>query len=461
MSTLGEPEPESASAADPAITAKFVTGSTMRHVMVMTFTGALGLMAIFFVDLVDMYFLSLLGTAEVAGAIGFAGAIVFTNLSFAIGLAIASAALVARSLGAGNTDRARAYSSNTIAFSLVFGVAIAVLLAFLAPSILDLLGARGAAKAMALDYLVIVIPSFPLLCIGLCLTGVLRALGDAKRAMYLTLSAAITNAVLDPVFIFGLEMGVQGAAAASAVARVVMLGFGFYAVVRVHKFARLPVMESFRRDLPDILKIVIPAMLTQIATPIGNAYITYAMAPFGTGAVAALAIVTRLVPVAFGIVFSLSGAIGPIVGQNFGAGKHDRVVQTYFDALKFCTLYVVLTSVVLFFLRAEIAAAFNASGEAAALVIFFCAVIGPTWLFAGFQYVANASFNNLGKPHYSTTFNWAKTLVGIIPLATAGAWVWGAEGVMLGMGAANAIFGLAAVLYGYRLIRSAEREASA
>ena len=88
--------------------APFVTGSTMRHVVVMTLTGALGLMSLFSVDLVDLFFLSMLNQTEVTAAIGYAGTIVFTNLSVSIGSGIAAAALVARNLGAGDMERARA-----------------------------------------------------------------------------------------------------------------------------------------------------------------------------------------------------------------------------------------------------------------------------------------------------------------------------------------------------------------
>ncbi len=96
--------------------APFVTGSTMRHVTVMTLTGALGLMSMFLVDLVDLFFLSLLERTEVTAAIGYAGTIVFANLSLSIGTGIAAAALVARNLGAetpsgrANTPRARSCS---------------------------------------------------------------------------------------------------------------------------------------------------------------------------------------------------------------------------------------------------------------------------------------------------------------------------------------------------------------
>lgn len=424
----------------------------MKHVVVMTLTGALGLMAVFFVDLADMYFLSLLGEAEVAGAIGFAGAIVFINLSIGIGIAITSSALVSRSLGGGHTQAAKQFAASTLLFSFLFSLVVAAALWVGTSPILRTLGAEGEALAKAEAYLRIVIPSFPMLCLGLCLSGILRGIGDAKRAMYVTLSGALTNAILDPILIFGLEMGVEGAAAASAAARCVMVLVGFHAAYSAHHFLMRPTFWLLRRNLGDILRISVPAMLTQLATPVGNAYVTFAIAPFGDSAVSALAVVTRIVPVAFGVVFSLSGAIGPIIGQNFGAGRPDRVKASFGNALIFATIYVVLTSIILYLARAPIAAAFNASAEATVLIAFFCTWIGPTWLFAGFQYVSNASFNNLGKPHYSTGFNWAKSLIGLVPLVTVGTWIGAAQGGLAGMAAANVVFGVVSALAARSLI---------
>ncbi len=430
----------------------------MHHVVVMTLTGALGLMAVFFVDLADMYFLSLLGEAEVAGAIGFAGAVVFINLSIGIGIAITSSALVSRSLGAGHQDRAKQYAASTLLFSFLFSLVVAVCLWLGTSSILKLLGAEGAALEKAEAYLRIVIPSFPVLCIGLCLSGILRGIGDAKRAMYVTLAGALTNAILDPILIFGLAMGVEGAAAASAIARCVMVLVGFYGAAHAHRFLTPPSFALLKKNLSDILAISAPAMATQLATPVGNAYVTYAIAPFGDSAVSALAVVTRIVPVAFGVVFSLSGAIGPIIGQNFGAGRPDRVQSSFNNALLFAAAYVLVTSVILYLARAPIAAAFNASAEATVLIAFFCTWIGPTWLFAGFQYVANASFNNLGKPTYSTVFNWGKSVLGLVPLVTLGTWLGAAKGGLAGMAAANVLFGILATLAALSLMKRSARQ---
>src|SRR5688572_31226387 len=98
----------------------------MRHVVVMTLTGALGLMAMFFVDLIDLFFLSLLKRTEVTAAIGFAGTLAFVNLSLSLGTGIGAAALVARNMGAGRVEEARRYATNAAVFS--FGVSLLIAL---------------------------------------------------------------------------------------------------------------------------------------------------------------------------------------------------------------------------------------------------------------------------------------------------------------------------------------------
>ncbi|OZO45488.1 MATE family efflux transporter, partial [Pseudomonas fluorescens] len=119
------------------------------------------------------------------------------------------------------------------------------------------------------------------------------------------------------------------------------------------------------------MKIAIPAILTQFATPIGQAYITRSMSTFGEDAVAGMAITGRLVPVAFGVIFALSGAIGPVIGQNYGAGNMDRVRQAFRDGLLFTAIVTLCVATLLFAFRAPIADLFNAQGIARELVYLF------------------------------------------------------------------------------------------
>lgn len=432
--------------------AKLVTGSTMRHVMVMTMTATVGLMALFLVDLADLYFLGLLGEDQVAGAIGYAGAIVYFNLSVCIGISIAASALVARALGAKREERARRLSTNTCLIGFVLTTLLAVFLWFYAGDLTALLGARGAAQIHAVTYLKIVIPAFPILVVGVCMNGILRGSGDAKRAMYCTLSGGITNAVLDPIFIFGLDMGVSGAALASVFARLAVFIVGLYCVVRIHNSLGPTSWRKLRSDTKTILSIAAPAVLTNIATPVGQAYVTSAIAAFGTGWVAGFAVISKIVPIAFGIVFALSGAVGPIIGQNYGAQQYDRVKRSYRDALALNTVYVATVCVLLILARNQIAMLFNASPEAHQLIVLFCLFASFSFMFNGAQFIANAAFNNLRRPHYSALLNWGKATVGTIPFAMIGAAYFGAPGVLYGQAVGTVLFGTAAGAAGYRLI---------
>src|SRR5690606_16172626 len=94
----------------------------------------------------------------------------------------------------------------------------------------------------------ITLPSVPLLGLGMCAAGLLRATGDARRAMYVTLGAAVVTAVLDPLLIFALGLGVHGAAVSTVLARVVMVAVGLHGVLRVHRMIVQPRLPQLRLD---------------------------------------------------------------------------------------------------------------------------------------------------------------------------------------------------------------------
>ena len=205
----------------------------------------------------------------------------------------------------------------------------------------------------------------------------------------------------------------------------------------------------------QLLAIAFPAILTQLATPVGQAWVTRAMAEYGEEAVAGMAIVGRLTPVAFGVIFALSGAVGPIIGQNFGANQQDRVRRAYLDGILFCVLFVLAMSGLLYLLRPWIAALFEAEGLALTLIYLFCGPLALAFFFNGLIFVSNAAFNNLGHPFYSTWINWGRHTLGTIPLVWLGAHLFGATGVLIGQAAGGVIFGLLALWLSLRVIDQA------
>ena len=148
--------------------AKFLQGSIMRHVVIMTLTGALGLMAVFLVDLADLYFLSCLGNTDITAAIGFAGTLSFANLSLSIGTGIAAAALVARNLGARQPQRAREFATSVFYFTLIVSAIYTLSVVLFLDPILRMLGAQGAALAQAKIFIYTLTPGF--ICLACALT---------------------------------------------------------------------------------------------------------------------------------------------------------------------------------------------------------------------------------------------------------------------------------------------------
>jgi putative MATE family efflux protein len=445
---------------DDDTTPRFVTGSTMRHTIVMTATGSIGLVAIFIVDFANLFYIAQLGETELAAAIGYAGTLMFFITSAAIGTTIGITALVSRSLGAGDKDRAKQVAGTGLLFIFVLISVLSLTCWLFLESLLSGLGATGLTLEVAIGFLQIVIPSMPLLALGMAMSGLLRAVGDAKRAMYVTLGAGIAAAIMDPIFIFALDMGVNGAAVSTTLSRFALLGMGVYGAMKVHDLVSLPSQESLRMHMRSLVAIALPAIMTNVATPVGNAIVTRAIAPYGDDAVAGWAIVGRIIPVAFGAIFALSGAVGPILGQNYGAGRIDRVQRAFMDALILILAYCAVVWAILFIARDPIVALFEADGDAAGLVILFCTYVAASFIFNGALFVANASFNNLGFATYSTVFNWGKATIGTLPFVWLGAQMeWGgggAQGVLIGQAMGSVVFGLAAVITAYLVMQKLE-----
>ncbi len=432
--------------------ARYITGSTMRHVLVLASTSAIGLVAIFLVDFLNLFYISLLGEPSLTAAIGYASAIVFFYVSLSVGMMIAATALVSRALGAGDRDRAREVAASALSWLVVVtGVATLATLPFV-PQVLTLVGAEGEALRVASIFTWIVMPTTPLLGLGMCATGLLRAVGDPRRAMYTTLWFGGIILVLDPLMILGLGFGVPGAAVATMIARIGMVAYGLAMLIRRHDLIARPTAAAMRRDLVPLAKIAVPAILTNVATPVGNGYVTAAMATYGDATVAAWTIISRLVPVAFGGLFALSGAVGPVVGQNFGAKFYDRVRGALNDSLKISTVYVLVVSAILLAAQHGIVAAFGVTGDAADLVLLFCRYLAITFLFAGGLFVSNAAFNNLNYPALSTLLNWGRATLGTVPFVIVGASYAGDAGALAGFFIGGIPFGIVAMFLAYRII---------
>ncbi|MCB8820360.1 MATE family efflux transporter [Microvirga rosea] len=456
---MDTPRVEATPSADVA-PPRFVAGSTMRHVLVMTGTGAAGLIAIFVVDLVSLLYISWLKDPSLTAGVGLATVVMFFTISINVGLMIPIGALVSRALGAREPERARRLATSGAALMVVVATIVSIAVLALLPWILGLMGASERTYQVAHDFLWISLPTNGVVALAMALSNVLRAAGDAKRSMYATLSIAAVTIVLDPLFIFGLGLKANGAALTIDLARLAYAYVSFRFVTRHHNLLSWPRLDHVLTDARPFFAIAIPAILTNIAAPVANAFFTSIMARFGDQAIAASAIIDRVTPVAFGGLFALAGAIGPVMGQNWGARRFDRVRQILKDALTFNVVYVGSVWLVLYLVRVPLTLLFNAPPMTADIVQFFCQYSGVIWFFVGLVFVSNASFNNLGFPLLSTFFNWGRATLGMIPFAYIGAEMGGPRGALLGIGAGSIAFGIGAVVTAFWTIRRLERRAA-
>jgi len=422
----------------------------MRHVAVMTATGAIGLMAIFAVDLLSLFWVSRLGDQAFKAAVGYVGLAAFFAMSINIGLTIAASATVSRAVGAGDRARGRRLAASALTIATVISTIVAALMfAFRDWGLTALLHASGEPMRVASAFLAITLPANVPMALGMTMSGILRAVGDARRAMYVTLSGAIATAILDPTLIFGLGLGVYGAAWATVASRLCFLLVGWHGSVRVHEMVAAPSLPEARRDFRPIMAIGFPAIMANLATPVGSAYTVRVFSDIGEAAIAAGAVIDRVTPVAFGVIFALTGSIGPIIGQNYGARRMRRVRRALTDSFILSIGYVLVAWALLALAAPLLVTAFDAKGDSADYVMFYCRYGVVAWLFLATLFVANTAFNNLGFPILAMAFNWGRATLGTIPFVTFGARYAGVKGGLVGIALGCAVFGLIAVAVAY------------
>ena len=441
-------------------TAVYVQGSVLRHITALSLTSAVGLFSIFLVDLVDVFFISILGEPELAAAVGFAGVGLFLGAAITIGLSIAISTLVAQFLGADDEAAARRLAMHGLVYTLFWTIPVTLLMLWYAPELLSMLGAGGQTLDLAVGYFRIVGASLPVLGFGMAASSLLRAVGDARMSMWSTVLGGIINAIADPILIFGLGMGLTGAAIASVIARAMVAGVALYAIVYRHKLLSKPQWPLMWADIKQLNVIAIPSLITNLSAPLSAGFATFQMARFGTEAVAAASVIGRITPVAFAGLYGLSGAVGPVASQNVGAGEFHRVRQSLTASALFVVVYVIPVAVLLFLLQPWLANLFGLSEQAASLLRFYTNFIVISYLLFGLQLAANPLFTALRHPGLATLSNMIRDVVLAVPLIFVCAGWFGAEGVLAGQAIANAMAGILAFAGALWLTAQVERGGS-
>ena len=414
-----------------------VEGPIRSSLIRMTLPMIIGMIMLFTFSLVDTLFISFLGT-EALTAISFTFPVTFTVMSLAIGLGIGASAVVAKYIGKSDLESAKKAATVIQYISFVLA-ALVVLVCWLAmDNIFRLMGASESLMPSIRAYMHVWFPGSILVVCIMTGNSVLRACGNTKTPSILMAFAGFMNALLDPLLIFGLGpvpgLGIQGAAWATVIAW--SLGFGYLTyllVVRMEMVSRaIPGVQMFRDSGMQMLRIGVPAAGANMMTPLAAGIMTAIAAGFGDSAVAAFGVGGRIEPIATLLVLAMSSSLPPLISQNYGAGRLDRVADAYTMSLKFVMGWQALVYLVLALSAGLISSVFSSDPDVQPTIAQFVWIMPLGYGFQGVIILTNSSLNAMHKPLGALYLSIARFFVFYVPLAYAGSRVFGLPGFFAG-----------------------------
>lgn len=385
------------------------------------------------------------------------------NLGTAIGTLVGAGAstLVSILLGQKNYTTANKVLPNVVTLNVVLGFLFsALLLVFLRP-VLFFFGASEAIYPFARDYMVIILLGFIISHLYFGLNSMIRATGNPRLAMGLTLFTVISNAVLDPIFIFGLGMGVRGAAIATVLCQLMSLCYS------LRYFSRKDTVVHFgKRIFGFSAKIARTSMgiglgpfLMNSAACIVSMFINQQLRSYGSDlAIGAYGIVGRISFLFLMIVMGLNQGMQPIASYNYGAGKGLRVKQVYRLCVAWATAVCTLGFVVCSVFPGPAAGLFTNDPSLRQLAAHGMRIMTCTFPIIGFQIVSTNLFQCLGMVRKSVFLSLSRQLIFLLPCLYILPLFYGIEGVWASYPASDVIAFVCTLILIIRLMRQLEKK---
>lgn len=435
--------------------ANLTEGSIPRHLMRMTIPMIWGILAIISFQLVDAYYIAQLGTAQLA-AITYTFPITYGIFSIFIGFGIATSSVVSRMIGEKRTEDMKRVTSHSLLLVFITSLIIAVIGLPLMTPLFRAMGASPAEIAMIGDFMIPYFIGTFFVSMPVVGNAALRASGDAVRPAIIMTIAALTNAAINPVLIFGLfgfpRMELLGAAIGTIFANILAMSAGLYLM---HKrgmidFAHIKDLRFFKDSAKRLLVIALPAGITSMLPSLLNSTITHYLSKIESSAVAAFGIASRVEAFTLVILMALSIGMAPIIGQNWGAGRTDRVRETVRTALLFCVAWSVFAAAILVVFARPLADVFSSDKAVQDILILYFLIITPTYFLGNLSNGWGSTFNAIGKPKLSASLLFIKTILMGIPAVSVGYYMNGANGIFCGIAMVNIIAGLSFHFWAWR-----------
>ena len=425
----------------------FTEGSLGRAIMLLSVPMVIEMLMQSVFELADIFFVSRLG-AEAVAAVGITASLLIFVFAIGLGLSMATTAMVARRMGEGNPQAAARTAYQAIVLAVIVSIPLAVAGAIFAPDLLRLMGASERVVDIGTTYCRVALGSNATILLLFLINAVFRGAGDAVAAMRALGLANLLNIVLDPLLIFGLgvipEMGVTGAAVATAIGRAVGVGYQISVLVRGTGRLRLG-RESLHFDVAvakRMLRISGPGVVQYLVGSASWIMIIRLIAVFGSAAVAGYTIGVRVIIFALLPSWGMGNAAATLVGQNLGARKPERAERAVWIASIANAAFLSVVAVGLLIFARPVMHLFTNDPAVVEVGAELLRYIAYSYPFFALGMVMVQAFNGAGDTVTPTWINLFCYWLIQIPLAylLAHPLGFGAEGIFIGIAVAQVIF---------------------
>lgn len=438
------------------------TGSVQSHLVRLTIPMIWGIAAIVSFQLVDTYYVSLLGTEKLA-AMTFTFPVTFFVFTIIMGFGIAMSSVISRLIGEGRENDVKRVTTHGLILSFAVGLAMAVIGYIFRDNIFEAMGADEAMRPLIHQYMTIWFFGVPFMATPFVGNSAIRAAGSTFAPAIIMVSSAVLNAALAPFLVFGLaglpRLELQGAAIATVFSNMAAMAAGLY-ILQARKKMLLPFAmlqwEKFADSCKRLLFIALPAGLTSAVGPFVNTIIVSLLAQYGSEAVAAFGIALRVEAFAFILLMALAVGMSPIIGQNFGARNFDRVHETLRKAIGFSVLWCIGVSAILMLLAEPVASIFSDDPAVIYYTVLSFMLVAPSYLFNSLVNGWSSAFNAMGRPQMSVMMTVIKMIALMIPATLMGAKLGGVPGIFAAISLVNIATGLGFHFWCWHACRGAE-----
>ena len=443
--------------------AKLTRGTIRGHLVSQTLPMIFGVAAIMSVGLIDAYFIGQLGAQELA-AVSFIFPITIALSSLGVGVMVGINSVIARALGEGDEKRAERRANFGAVFALATGILLGLVLYLLLDPLFRLMQASEELLPLIGEYMRPYALGLPVMLLQMGLNGVLRGQGEARKTSFVSITYSVANWALDPILITGAfgfgGFGVAGAAYATIAGFFIAILMALWLI----KGARLQINPTAIRECDlgasskAILSVAGPAAFSNAINPIGLSVLTALLASQGQAAVAGFGAAGRLQSFAVVPLLALSGSIGAIVGQNWGARQADRSRRAMWWSGLFCTGYGLAIALVLYFTGDWFADIFT--DDPAVIEEFSRYLKISVWGYAGFGLliVANGALNAVDKAGYALAQSAARVFLVMLPFGWSLRAQWGSSAIYAAELVANLAGGALAAFIVWRVLRDGPQD---